>query len=448
MHSRFQSYQTDTGKLDRAALDNELEALARRYKDVRHRSLDLCQPLQIEDFGVQPMADASPPKWHLAHITWFFETFLLQTYAANYASYNPAFEHLFNSYYNGVGNPFPRLKRGSLSRPTVAEIYAYRSNIDEALLTLIDEGEFGDQAASEIAQILELGLHHEQQHQELLLTDIKYNLGHNPLFPKYHETLHNSDQESSTPLCMDPPGPLREMAFSEHNPGLVDIGAVSDFAFDNEYPRHKSFLGPFAIANRLVSNGEYLQFMHDGGYQRADLWLAQGWAALQENPRHRPLYWHQTGHGGWSEYRMDGLHPLELDAPVTHVSGYEAMAYASWAGARLPTEFEWEWAASGKALAGNFADSNRFHPMVCDAANEQFFGDVWEWTSSAYGPYPGYKPLEGVLGEYNGKFMSSQLVLRGGSCVTASSHIRASYRNFFYPADSWQFSGIRLAVDL
>ena len=440
MHSRFQSDQTDTEKIDRATLDSQLESLALRYKDVRSRSLDLCKPLQIEDFGVQPMADASPPKWHLAHITWFFETFLLHKYLPNYSSYHPAFEHLFNSYYNGVGDPFPRVRRGSLSRPTVAEVYAYRSYVDDTLLGLINEGNFADGAASEIVQILELGLHHEQQHQELLLTDIKYNLGNNPLFPSYHE--------STIVLCMDSAGPLKKISFHEHAPGLVDIGATSSFAFDNEYPRHQSFLGPFGIADRLVTNAEYLQFMHDDGYQRADLWLAQGWAALQQTPRYRPLYWHQTEPDGWSEYRMDGLHPLQLDAPVTHVSGYEAMAYASGASARLPTEFEWEWAARGKARAGNFADSNRFHPMICDGSNEQFFGDVWEWTSSAYGPYPGYKTLEGVLGEYNGKFMSSQLVLRGGSCVTDSSHIRASYRNFFYPGDSWQFSGIRLAVDL
>ena len=440
MHSRFQSAEADTGKKDRTALNNTLEALMLRYSSVRGRSVDLCQPLQIEDFGVQPMADASPPKWHLAHITWFFETFLLQKYTDNYSSYNSAFEHLFNSYYNGVGDPFPRLRRGSLSRPTVAEIYTYRDSVDEALLTFVSDGKFTDQAASEIVQILELGLHHEQQHQELLLTDIKYNLGHNPMFPSYHEP--------SIVLSMDSPGPLNKVSFNEYNPGLVDIGATAGFAFDNEYPRHQSFLGPFGIANRLVSNGEYLQFIHDGGYKRADLWLAQGWAALQENARHQPLYWHQTGSGSWSEYRMDGIHPLQLDAPVTHVSGYEAMAYASWAGARLPTEFEWEWAARGKERAGNFADLNRFHPMICDAVSEQFFGDVWEWTSSAYGPYPGYKTLDGVLGEYNGKFMSSQLVLRGGSCATESSHIRASYRNFFYPGDSWQFSGIRLAVNL
>ena len=440
MQSRPQPVATDSVTVDRTALDNALEALMLRYKSVRRRSVDLCKPLQIEDFGVQPMADASPPKWHLAHITWFFETFLLQKYASNYSPYHPAFEHLFNSYYNGVGDPFPRLRRGSLSRPTVVEIYTYRDSVDEALLTFVSDGKFTDQAASEIVQLLELGLQHEQQHQELLLTDIKYNLGNNPLFPSYHE--------SSIVLSMDSPGPLKKVSFSEHDPGLVDIGAVSGFAFDNEYPRHKSFIGPFGIANRPVSNGEYLQFIHDGGYQRADLWLAQGWVALQERRALQPLYWYQIGSGSWSEYRMDGLHPLQLDAPVVHINGFEAMAYACWAGARLPSEFECEGAAAKQPQSGNFADSNRFHPMINDGSSEQFFGDVWEWTSSAYGPYPGYKTLEGVLGEYNGKFMSSQLVLRGGSCVTDSTHIRASYRNFFYPGDSWQFSGIRLAVDL
>jgi ergothioneine biosynthesis protein EgtB len=440
MHSRFQSTETVTDTVDRAALDIVLKALVQRFKGVRQRSLELCHPLHIEDFGVQPMADASPPKWHLAHTTWFFETFLLQKFAPDYQAHHPAYEHLFNSYYNGVGDPFPRPQRGSLSRPTVAQVFAYREAIDQAVITLVGEGKFTTPAAEEIAQVLELGLHHEQQHQELLLTDIKYNLGHNPLFPSYHA--------GSTALSIDTVGPLQPVSFREHTPGLVDIGAGSDFAFDNEYPRHQSYLVPFGIADRLVSNGEFLQFIHDGGYQRADLWLAQGWAALQQSPRHHPLYWHQTGSGNWSEYRMDGLHPLQLDAPVTHVSGYEAMAYAGWAGGRLPTEFEWEWAARGQSLAGNFADSNQFHPRVCDGTSEQFFGDVWEWTASAYGPYPGYKTLEGVLGEYNGKFMSSQLVLRGGSCVTDSTHIRASYRNFFYPADSWQFSGIRLAVDL
>jgi ergothioneine biosynthesis protein EgtB len=439
MQSSFRSNKASLNSLDFGIEEDLLSALAARFKLIRERTLALCKPLQNEDYGVQPMPDASPPKWHLAHTTWFFETFLLKKYAKGYQSYHPAFEHLFNSYYNGVGDPFPRAQRGALSRPTVAEILAYRKNIDENVLGLTLTAK-SDSAGFEIAEILELGLHHEQQHQELLITDIKFNFGHNPLLPRYHETpdqIRDLDQ-------MD----LPRTNYIEHDPGLVDIGAGSEFAFDNEFPRHQSFIAPFGIADRLVTNGEYLAFINDGGYQRADLWLAQGWASLQEQSRNHPLYWHLLDAERWHEYRLDGLHRLQMSAPASHISGYEAIAYASWARARLPTEFEWEWAAQGQPPEGNFADNNCFHPLAKRGGEQQFFGDVWEWTSSAYGPYPGYKALGGVLGEYNGKFMSSQLVLRGGSCATDSTHIRPSYRNFFYPQDSWQFTGIRLAVDL
>ena len=421
------------------------------YQRVRRRSEAICAPLELEDYGVQPMTDASPPKWHLAHTTWFFETFLVKPNRPSSKSFHPAFEHLFNSYYNGVGQPFPRAKRGNLSRPTVAEIMAYRAYVDEMVSELM-AADKPTELQQSLLDTLVLGLHHEQQHQELLLTDIKFNFGHNPLYPALIESsaVDSALDRVASPLreTIQSPGAVLEQGFTVFEPGLVDIGAQQGFCFDNELPCHSVYLTPFALAKRLVTNEEYQAFIHDHGYSRPELWLSEAWAELQQHARRHPLYWRWQD-GQWFEYRLDGYHPLVASAPVVHVSGYEAAAFAAWSGARLPTEFEWEYAASEEPnTSGNFADSGHLHPQAQHQDHSQMFGDVWEWTSSSYGPYPGYEPLPGVLGEYNGKFMSSQWVLRGGSCATPESHIRPSYRNFFYPKDVWQFSGIRLARNL
>ncbi len=406
------------------------DELTRYYVSVREQSAQLCEPLEIEDFGVQPMADASPPKWHLAHTTWFFETFILREFVPGYAVFHPKFEYLFNSYYNGVGEPYPRPRRGHLSRPTVAEVMAYREHVDQHMQELLDSADAEDVQARTV-----LGLHHEQQHQELLLTDLKYNFGNNPLYPAYGGS------------CADARESPAALTFTTFDGGIVAVGhnTADGFAFDNELPRHEVLLQPFLLADRLVTNSEFLDFVDDGGYERADLWLSEGWSTVQAAGWQAPLYWvHEDGQ--WCEYRLDGLHPLQGNLPVVHVSAHEAFAYATWAGLRLPTEFEWEHASNVAVEPGSFVEDGVYHPQAARGSGlGQMFGDVWEWTSSSYGPYPGYAPLPGTLGEYNGKFMSSQLVLRGGSTATPGSHIRASYRNFFYPPDRWQFSGIRLA---
>ena len=415
-----------------------LQTLLADVQTVRKRTQWLCTHLDIEDYGVQPMPDASPPKWHLAHTTWFFETFLIKRFLPAIPVFHPHFEQLFNSYYNGIGKPFPRDKRGTLSRPTVSEVMAYRAYVDEAMCALV-EMSASEEDEQSIRQIMQLGRHHEQQHQELLLTDIKYNLGNNPLHPPLIHATAPACNHVSTQAAL---------GFNDYDPGLVEIGALPGFCFDNEVPRHRVYLTPFSLANRLVTNAEFQAFMEDGGYDRPELWLSEGWSQRQQQGRDHPLYWRQQD-GGWFEYRLDGLYPLVGTAPVVHVSGYESAAFAAWSNARLPTEFEWELAASFEQdLGGNFAEQNLLHPQPQSEGNSQMFGDVWEWTSSHYGPYPGYQSLPGVLGEYNGKFMSSQWVLRGGSCATPQDHIRASYRNFFYPKDTWQFSGIRLAKNL
>lgn len=402
---------------------------------------------------MQPMADASPPKWHLAHTTWFFETFLLKPFVPGYQAFHPQFEHLFNSYYNGVGTPFPRPERGFLSRPTVAEVIAYREYVEAQLLTLLQapdlaavqqsNGAVRNQSDQEVLARVTLGIHHEQQHQELLLTDLKYNFGHNPLYPVYAAGVL---PEATTSYSA--------AHYVEHAGGVVDAGidpSSGDFCFDNERPQHQVLVQPFALADRPVCNGEYLEFILDDGYQRADLWLSEGWAARGERNWRAPLYWREIN-GEWFEYRLDGLHPLRPDLPVVHVSAHEAWAYAAWTGQRLPTEFEWEVMARQQPVCGRFVEAGLFHPGPASRAptNElcQLYGDVWQWTASSYSPYPGYKPLPGTLGEYNGKFMSSQLVLRGASCATPQTHARPSYRNFFYPPDRWQFTGIRLARDV
>ncbi|MCZ6617714.1 MAG: ergothioneine biosynthesis protein EgtB [Gammaproteobacteria bacterium] len=432
-------------------IEVEQNDLTARYAAVRAQSESLCDPLAVEDFGVQPMNDASPPKWHLAHTSWFFETFLLKPFRSGYAVFHPRYEFLYNSYYIGVGDPYPRHRRGLLSRPTVREIFAYRRHVDEAMQNLLASND------AEVAAVIELGLNHEQQHQELLLTDVKYNLGHNPLYPAYREDLAGTEMAAEN----------SKLTFSTFSAAKVWIGAEGGFCFDNELPRHQALVGAFALANRVITNGEYLEFIEDGGYERGALWLSDGWnwllrlrSAAQQNLLCAPLYWLKRDER-WLEYRLGGLAELEMAAPVSHVCYYEADAYARWAGYRLATEQEWETVARltertiGVVPDGNFVDNNRLHPLPSLPVGagtkktcRQLFGDVWEWTASPYTPYPAYRPPTGALGEYNGKFMSNQLVLRGGSCVTPRNHMRVSYRNFFYPQDRWQFSGIRLAYDL
>jgi len=409
------------------------------FELVRQRSRSLVASLEVEDFGVQPMADASPPKWHLAHTTWFFETFLLQPFLPGYQLLDERYTYLFNSYYNGVGAQFPRARRGHLSRPTVAEVMAYRDHVDAAMVTLLETA-----ADDEVLRRLVLGTHHEEQHQELLITDLKYAFGHNPLRPVYGN--------APVPLAAPPAGAL---TYSALPGGLVEIGreplAARErrlFSFDNETPRHRVWLEPYRLADRCVTNAEYLMFMADDGYDRPELWLADGWAWLQQPEAPcAPLYWFEQD-GTWWSYTLGGAQPLDPEGPVCHVSGYEADAYARWAGARLPREAEWEAAVAQAGSEGVFLDDGRFHPGQGAAGHlAAMRGDLWEWTSSAYGPYPGYRPLAGALGEYNGKFMANQLVLRGGSCATPRAHLRDSYRNFFYPPDRWQFTGVRLAQD-
>jgi len=384
------------------------------------------------------MPDASPTKWHLAHTSWFFEAFVLQG-----APLEPSFEYLFNSYYEAVGPRHPRAARGLLTRPSLEEVRRYRRRIDEAVLDRIERG-VDDETRSRIV----LGLHHEQQHQELILTDIKHLLGGHPESPAYRLP------DASPPRAR--PGTAPALEWIARPGGVTEIGVAppgpggEPFAFDNESPRHEVLLRPYALASRLVTCGEYRAFMEDGGYRRPELWLSDGWAELSADRRDRPLYWR-----GQTIFTLDGERPLIDDEPIAHVSFYEADAFARWAGARLPTEMEWEAAAIARPVAAqdNFADSEAFHPRVASASGgatpglHQIYGDVWEWTASAYAPYPGYRAAAGALGEYNGKFMCNQLVLRGGSCATPRSHIRASYRNFFPAGARWQFSGIRLARD-
>ena len=410
-------------------MDSALAAVAKQFKRVRARTLELCEPLEIEDYGVQPMVDASPPKWHLAHTTWFFETFILKPAVARYQPFNPSFEYLFNSYYEGVGDRHPRPERGLLSRPTVREVLDYRSHVDDAIEKLLVGLNDPD-----LLKRITLGAHHEQQHQELILTDLKYNLGHNPLRPVYRKCARPADCLVSS-----------ELNYLNFQAGLCAIGATNhseDFCFDNELPRHTTYIHEFKLANRLVTNAEYVEFMADGGYEKPDLWMSDGWAEKRQREWRAPEYWHLED-GEWIEYTLHGDLPINPQAPVCHVSYFEADAFARWAGSRLATEFEWEIAATQtETLNGSFADEGYFHPVPQQAA---LCGDCWQWTSSSYAAYPGFQPLAGTLGEYNGKFMANQYVLRGGSCATPFDHFRHTYRNFFDPKDRWQFSGIRLA---
>lgn len=411
--------------------------LLQRFRQVRGETEKLCAPLATEDYCIQTMPDVSPPKWHIAHVSWFFEAFLLKPFATDYREFHPRYDYLFNSYYVTHSQPFPRPQRGLLARPTVEEVYHFRAHIDAAMAELIENA--ADEHWPEVAERVVLGINHEQQHQELLLTDIKNIFAFNPLRPAYRDDLAIIEAASAVtaPGWLERPG------------GVGMIGHQGDsFKFDNEMPRHRVYLQDYALASRPVTNGEYLEFIEAGAYSQPEPWLSQGWSTVCENGWQAPLYWEKID-GVWWHYTLGGMRPVDENAPVTHISFYEADAYASWAGKRLPSEAEWEVSADGQKPEGNLRETDCLQPMpdMSKAGLKQLFGDVWEWTQSSYAPYPGFRKLDGSLGEYNGKFMCSQMVLRGGSCVTPQSHIRASYRNFFYPGDRWQFTGLRLAED-
>ncbi|MBK1701158.1 ergothioneine biosynthesis protein EgtB [Thiococcus pfennigii] len=416
------------------ATDEEVEALLGDFRRIRTFSEQLCEPLAIEDYGLQTAVEASPPKWHLAHVSWFYETFLLRPFLPGYRVFHPRFDYLFNSYYEQTGSGFwPRPERGLLSRPTVAEVYDYRHHVDAAMVRLIGDCPAADRAT--VTERLRIGLHHEQQHQELLLIDIKHHFAHNPLRPAYRADLPRAEPTA--------PEPLRWQAFEG---GLIEIGAAgAGFAYDNERPRHRVHLEPFALAERPVNNAEWLEFIADGGYEDPALWLSDGWAEVRRRGWRAPLYWERQGEA-WEMMTLAGMRPLDPAEPVCHLSYYEADAFATWAGKRLPSEAEWECAAGDQLVGGNFVETGALHPRPAAGPGlRQLFGDVWEWTASAYLGYPGYRAARGALGEYNGKFMCNQMVLRGGSCASARDHVRASYRNFFYPHERWQFMGLRLA---
>ena len=411
------------------------EALGERFAQVRAETERLAAPLSPEDQTVQSMADVSPTKWHRAHVTWFFETFLLAPHLPAYAPFEDRYWFLFNSYYESLGPRHARVQRGVISRPGAHEVGTYRAHVDERvrdLLTTLDQG-----SIDKLAATMELGFHHEQQHQELLLMDIKHVLSLNPMRPVY----------AGSPVAPSQAPPL---GWVEVEGGLVEIGHEgAGFSFDNELPRHAVHLQPFRLADRLVTNGDWQAFMADGGYQRPELWLSDGWARVQQEGWRSPLYWTEVD-GTWLEHTLHGTLPVDPGLPVCHVSHYEADAYASWAGKRLPTEAEWEHAVRslGTPVEGNLADLTSFHPRGATGSGlRQVFGDCWEWTSSAYLPYPGFRAAEGAVGEYNGKFMSGQMVLRGGCALTPGGHARASYRNFFPPHARWAMSGVRLADD-
>lgn len=420
----------------------ELKAkLLTDFQCIRNQTVKLCEPLAIEDFCIQSIEDVSPPKWHLAHTSWFFETFLLIPYLNRYRPFDPLYAYLFNSYYNGVGKFYPRAKRGLLSKPSVETIVDYRNYIDKHISQLIMEIDFVK--LNELVKILHLGMNHEQQHQELLLMDIKHNYFQIPAFPVYQKI---------NPLPSTPKVENFELQYCEG--GLAWIGNDGEaFCFDVELPRHQKFLTPYLLANRLVTNEEYAEFIDAGGYQNPDWWLVDGWACIQKNEWRAPLYWVENNNT-WYVFSLNGLNKMQPNEPVCHVSFYEADAYARWKQHRLMREEEWENSARIKKHTihnGNFLETNYYHPLSSltkNGWNEQFFGDVWEWTTSSYSPYPGYKPYSGTVGEYNGKFMSNQHVLRGGSCATPINHIRPSYRNFFQLDKRWVFSGIRLAADV
>ena len=404
-------------------------SLPEKFTHVRKQTLSLCDSLQAEDAVAQSMPDVSPTKWHLAHVTWFFERFVLEEFVGDYQRFNEQYDFLFNSYYYSVGQMHARPRRGMLTRPTLADVVTYRSHVDNAMLELL--GKRGDEPNIQLR--VTLGLNHEQQHQELLLTDIKHVFSCNPMLPAVNADL--AAPESVAPASY---------SFADGPSGIQQVGAAGNgFYFDNETPRHDVSLHEHRIGKRLVTNNEYREFINDGGYSDSTLWLSDGWAKITTDGWNRPLYWREDLE---SEFTLGGLRSIDEHAPVGHVSYYEADAFARWAGARLPTEFEWELAAAEQEIAGNLLESGFWQPAAASESS-QLFGDVWEWTLSSYLPYPGFVPLEGSLGEYNGKFMCNQMTVRGGSCVSAVDHIRASYRSFFYPDARWQFLGFRLAKD-
>jgi ergothioneine biosynthesis protein EgtB len=425
----------NTPREARGEIDSEL---SRKYARIRSRTRELAAPLSAEDSCVQSMPDASPTKWHLAHTTWFFETFVLEPYEPNFRPFQGVFRVLFNSYYNGVGEKHPRAQRGLLTRPSLSEVGDYRHQVDGRMQDLL-RARGGDPA---VQNLVALGLNHEQQHQELLLTDAKHLLSMNPLRPAYRNGGDAGVRDHAR---------VWEPGWEAFDGGVVTIGyRGTGFSFDNESPCHEALLRPYRMATRLVTNAEYLQFVEQGGYANPQLWLSEGWDWIRQNRIEQPIYWHREP-DNWMEFTLSGSGPLDPGRPVVHVSYFEADAYARWAGARLPTEAEWEHAAGQRALEGNFADSGIFHPCAAVPLTGkglcQMFGDAWEWTQSSYAPYPGFRAAEGAIGEYNGKFMINQYVLRGGSCATPSDHIRPTYRNFFPTGARWQFSGIRLARD-
>lgn len=419
------------------------QALLENYRQVRAFSEELTAPLEPEDMVVQTMMEVSPTKWHLAHTAWFFETFILQKAVPDYENPVREYPYLFNSYYQAAGPMHCRARRGLVSRPTVAQILDYRGKVDEGMTHFLEEAD--EAAFEEWRGLVEIGLHHEQQHQELMLMDIKHVFSENPLQPAYQPSgIHESARDSA---------PAEKVGWQAFDEGLYEIGHTGDgFHYDNESPRHRVFLRDFALADRLVTCGEYRAFIEDGGYERPEFWHSLGWAQVQEDGWEAPLYWSRADNGDWKVFTLAGTRPLNPAEPVCHVSFFEAAAYARWSGARLPEEAEWEVAARGQPIQGNFVERGRLHPAPAGTARagaplRQVFGDVWEWTRTSYSPYPGYEAAFGALGEYNGKFMCNQYVLRGGCCVSAEGHLRATYRNFFQPDKRWAFGGIRLARD-
>ena len=427
-------------------------SLSEDYRRIRAFTEALCEPLATEDYVVQTMEDVSPTKWHLAHVSWFFETFLLREHLPGYEPIDEAYAYLFNSYYVQAGERHCRDRRGWISRPTVEEVYRYRRWVDEHMEKLLERAAREPELLQRIRPVVTIGMHHEQQHQELLLTDIKHVFSVNPLRPAY----------LAEPLARGRATP--RLRWHDVEGGLVEFGHRGEgFAYDNEGPRHRAWVEPFRLADRPVTAGEYMAFMEDGGYERPELWLSAGWATVREREWTEPFYWEERD-GRWWHYTLGGMRPVDEHEPASHLSYFEADAYARWAGARLPTEEEWETAARALPVLGNLAESGRFHPVPLGVRPEgdaetggepdgsdpplrRMYGDVWEWTRSQYSPYPGYEPPEGALGEYNGKFMCNQFVLRGGSCATSETHIRPTYRNFFPPDATWQFTGLRLARD-
>ncbi len=404
--------------------------LAANYHRVRAETERICSLLQPDDYQVQSIIETSPPKWHLAHVSWFFEAFVLADFASKHRPFHPQYSFLFNSYYETIGRMQPRPERGLLSRPTIEEIYRYRAYIDDRMLNLIEN--IGNEKWQEFSSRVNLGLNHEQQHQELLFMDIKHNLSVNPLRSAYSEKLATLNAETVVMEWIDRSGGIYEIGHADHS-----------FAYDNETPRHQVLTYNHKLATRPVNNAEYLAFLDDDAYSRPDLWLSDGWSIIKQHGWQNPLYWQEI-EGEWWQYTLGGMRKLNMSEPVCHISFYEADAYARWAGKRLPTEAELELALAEQSITGNFTNHAVLHPMPGDG---QWYGDVWEWCATPYSPYPGFKPLSGSMGEYNGKFMCNQMVLRGGCCVTPPGHMRASYRNFFYPHDRWPFTGIRLAED-